>query len=54
MMDVTERANKYADGKANEAITTAIALAYMDGYRDGYKDRQEEIPVELLKKAIRI
>lgn len=46
-MDVTERANKYADGKANEAITTAIALAYMDGYRDGYKDREEEIPVDL-------
>ena len=47
MMEITERANKYADGKANEAITTAIAQAYMDGYRDGYKDREEEIPVDL-------
>jgi len=46
-MEITERANKYADGKANEAITTAIAQAYMDGYRDGYKDREEEIPVDL-------
>lgn len=50
MMEITERANKYADGKANEAITTAIAQAYMDGYRDGYKDRQEEIPVEFRDK----
>lgn len=47
MMEITERASKYADGKANEAITTAIAQAYMDGYRDGYKDREEEIPVDL-------
>ena len=50
MMEITERANKYADGKANEAITTAIAQAYMDGYRDGYKDREEEIPVDLRDK----
>ena len=47
MMDITERANKYAEGKANEAITMAIAQAYTDGYRDGYKDREEEIPVDL-------
>ena len=50
MMEITERANKYADGKANEAITTAIAQAYMDGYRDGYKDREEELPIDLRDK----
>lgn len=46
-MDITEKAGKYAEGKANEAMTNAIAQAYADGYRDGYKDREEEIPVDL-------
>lgn len=45
-MNILEKADKYADGKANEAITKAIAQAYMDGYRDGYKDREAEIPVD--------
>lgn len=45
-MNIIERADKYADGKANEAITQAIAKAYMDGYRDGYNDREAEIPVD--------
>ncbi len=47
MMDISEKAGKYAEGKANEAITKAIEQAYKDGYRDGYKDREEEIPVDL-------
>jgi hypothetical protein len=46
-MDITEKAGKYAEGKANVAMTNAIAQAYADGYRDGYKDREEEIPVDL-------
>lgn len=46
-MNITEQANKYAEGKANEAITKAIADAYMEGYKAGYKDREEEIPMEL-------
>lgn len=45
-MNIIERADKYADGKANDAITKAIAKAYMDGYRDGYNDREAEIPVD--------
>ncbi len=45
-MNIIEKADKYADGKANEAITKAIAQAYMDGYRDGYKDREQEIPAD--------
>lgn len=45
-MNIIEKADKYADGKANEAITKAIAQAYLDGYRDGYNDREAEIPVD--------
>ena len=41
------KAEKYAEGKAYEAITNAIAQAYVDGFKDGYKAREEEIPVEL-------
>lgn len=46
-MNINERAEKYAEGKANEAITNAIAKAYMDGYKDGYKDREDELPVDI-------
>jgi len=47
MIKVTEKAEKYVAGKANEIIDKAIAQAYADGYRDGYKDREEEIPADL-------
>ena len=46
-MNILEQADKYAEGKANEAITKAIADAYIEGYKAGYKDREEEIPMEL-------
>lgn len=46
-MNVLEQAEKYAEGKANQAITKAIAEAYIEGYQAGYKDREEEIPMEL-------
>lgn len=46
-MDILELANKYAEGKANQAITQAIADAYVEGYKAGYKDRENEIPMEL-------
>lgn len=46
-MNILEKADKYADGKANDAITKAIAQAYLDGYRDGYNDREAEIPFDL-------
>lgn len=42
-----EKADKYATGKANEAITNAIAQAYVEGYKAGYNDRELEIPVDL-------
>ena len=45
-MNIIEKADKYADGKANEAITKAIAQAYLDGYRDGYNEREAEIPAD--------
>lgn len=43
---ITERANKYADGKAYEAMTQAIAQAYEDGYQKGYEDGIAKVPVE--------
>ena len=46
-MELIAKAQNYAAGKANEAITNAIAQAYQDGYQDGYKDCKDEIPVDL-------
>ena len=46
-MNIEEKARKFAEGKAIEALDQAIQEAYAEGYRDGYKDREEEIPVEL-------
>ena len=46
MIELLDKADKYAAGKINEAIDKVIAQAYADGYRDGYKDREEEIPVD--------
>ena len=46
-MELREKAENYAVGKANAAMDKAIAQAYADGYRDGYKDREDEIPVDL-------
>ena len=45
-MDIIELADKYAEGKANQAITQAIADAYVEGYKAGYKDRENEISME--------
>lgn len=46
-MNILENAEKYAEGKANQAITKAIADVYIEGYKAGYKDREEEIPMNL-------
>lgn len=46
-MNILENAEKYSEGKANQAITKAIADAYIEGYKAGYKDREEEIPMDL-------
>ena len=37
-MDIKERAKQYAEGKAQEAITSVIEQAYADGYTAGCKD----------------
>ena len=39
-MNILERADKFAEGKANEAITKAIAQAFVEGYKAGYHDRE--------------
>lgn len=36
-MNITERAKEYANGKALDAITSAIEKAYADGYNDGIR-----------------
>lgn len=46
-MNISEKAARYADGKARKAcasIIKAIAQAYEDGYKDGYKERQTGAP----------
>lgn len=35
-MDINKKAKEYAEGKALDAITTAIEEAYASGYKDGY------------------
>ena len=52
MLELNEKSEKYAAGKATAVIEKAIAQAYADGYRDGYKDREEEIPVNLRDNKI--
>ncbi len=47
MIELLDRAEKYASGKTSAMIDKAIALAYADGYRDGYTDREKEIPIDL-------
>lgn len=37
-MDIKEKAKAYAEGKAQDVITTAIEEAYATGYKDGYND----------------
>ena len=51
-MNIEERARKFAEGKALNALNQAIEEAYAEGYRDGYKDREAEIPVELQEDKI--
>ena len=46
MIELKEKAEKYAEEKIAEVMREAFAKVYADGYRDGYKDREEEIPVD--------
>ena len=41
-MDISEKAKKYAEGKAIDAISAAIEQAYVDGYNDGLKHYENE------------
>lgn len=41
-MDISEKAKKYAEGKAIDAISAAIEQAYLDGYNDGLKHYENE------------
>ena len=41
-MDIKEKAKKYAEGKAIDAISAAIEQAYVDGYNDGLKHYENE------------
>ena len=47
MVELLDRAEKYASGRTSAMIDKAIAQAYADGYRDGYTDREKEIPTNL-------
>lgn len=51
-MDIKEKAKQYAEGKALEAITSAIEQAYADGYEDGMKHRENE-ELELIKDGVK-
>ena len=41
-MDISEKAKKYAEGKAIDALSAAIEQAYLDGYNDGLKHYENE------------
>ena len=51
-MDINEKAKMYAEGKALDAITSAIEKAYADGYGDGYKDCIAKTGVEPLVEIV--
>ena len=51
-MDIKEKAKTYAEGKALEAITSAIEDAYAAGYKDGYKDGINKVDVEPLYEIV--
>lgn len=47
-MNISEKSKIYAEGKALESITQAIAQAYEDGYRQGYMDCEAKMPKDLI------
>lgn len=51
-MDINEKAKMYAEGKALEAITSAIEEAYAAGYKDGYNDGINKVDVESLYETV--
>jgi len=51
-MDIKEKAKIYAEGKALNAITSAIEDAYAAGYKDGYNDGINKVDVEPLYEIV--
>ena len=47
MIELKEKAEKYAEEKIAEVMREAFARVYADGYRDGYNDHKEEFSVDL-------
>lgn len=50
-MDIVKKSKEYAEGKALEAISSAIEQAYADGYRDGLQHLENE-RLESLKSGV--
>ena len=51
-MDINDKAKMYAEGKALDAITSAIEKAYAEGYKDGYKDGIAKVDIESLYEIV--
>ena len=51
-MDIKEKAKMYAEGKALDAITSAIEEAYAQGYRDGYKDCTDKVDIDPIEEIV--
>ena len=51
-MDIKEKAKMYAEGKALNAITSAIEEAYVQGYRDGYKDCTDKVDIDPIEEIV--
>ena len=50
-MNITEKSKEYAQGKAIDALTSAIEQAYADGYADGLKHYENE-KLEAIKDSV--
>lgn len=50
MIELIDKAEKYAAEKTNQVMAMAIAQAFADGYRTGYQDCKDKIPVDLRNK----
>ena len=50
-MDIVKKSKEYAEGKALEAISSAIEQAYADGYKDGLHHLENE-RLESLKTGV--
>ncbi len=55
-MKISEKAKEYAEGKAMNALTSAIETAYADGYNAGYSDalasKKDETPDDLVVDGV--